>query len=155
MAQQIPVEDEALFGFPVPEEAVRALGPDLAYRRLAMVNIVFFGEPDGEWVLIDAGLPGTAGMITHSSDARFGSNRPPAAIVLTHGHIDHVGALRTLAQRWSVPIYAHPQEHPYLNGTSAYPKPDPGVGGGAMSLLARAFPRGPLDVSNWLRPLPR
>ena len=107
MAQQIPVDEEALFGFPVPEEAVRAIAPDLAYRRLAMVNVVFAGKPDGPWVLIDAGLPGTAGMIRRSADTRFGAGRAPAAIVLTHGHIDHVGALRRLAEGWDVPIYAH------------------------------------------------
>ncbi len=154
MAQQIPVENEALFGFDVPEESVREIAPDLAYRRLAMVNVVYFGRPDGDWVLIDAGLPGTAAMIANSATARFGADRPPAAIVLTHGHIDHVGALRTLAERWNVPIYAHALEQPYLNGTSAYPKPDTGVGGGAMSLLSTLFPRGPLDVGTWLRSLP-
>ena len=153
MALQIPVEDQSLFGFEVPEEAVREVAPDLAYRRLALVNVVFFGEHDAEWVLIDAGLPGTAGMIAGSAAARFGVDRPPVAIILTHGHFDHVGALRTLAERWNVPIFAHPLEHPYLNGTSAYPKPDPHVGGGAMSYLAPLFPRGPIDVSTWLRPL--
>lgn len=154
MAQQIPVEDQALFGFEVREEAVRELAPDLAYRRLAMVNVVFSGRHDGDWVLIDAGLPGTASMITHSATARFGADRPPAAIVLTHGHFDHVGTLRTLAERWNVPVYAHPEEHPYLNGSSAYPKPDPHVGGGIMSRLAPLFPRGPLDISTWLHALP-
>ena len=153
MAQQIPVKNEALFGFEVPEESVREIADDLAYRRLAMVNVIYFGRPGGQWVLIDAGLPGTAGMISSSASARFG-NRPPSAIILTHGHIDHVGALRTLAERWNVPVYAHNQEHPYLNGTSAYPKPDPAVGGGTMSLLAKLFPRGPFDFSTWLQPLP-
>jgi glyoxylase-like metal-dependent hydrolase (beta-lactamase superfamily II) len=154
MTQQIPVEDQALYGFEVPDEAVWELAPDLAYRRLAMVNVMFHGRPGGAWVLIDAGLPGTAGMIARSAEARFGAGRPPEAIVLTHGHIDHVGALRTLAEKWNVPIYAHVEELPYLNGQSAYPKPDPTVGGGAMSLLANLFPRGPLDFSAWLRPLP-
>ena len=154
MAQQIPVGNEALFGFEVPEEGGRAIAPDLAYRRLAMVNVVFSGRPDDQWVLVDAGLRGTAGMIEGSGAARFGAGRPPAAIVLTHGHIDHVGALHSLAQQWDVPIYAHVLEHPYLNGQSAYPKPDTGVGGGMMSRLAALFPRGPLDVSDWLRPLP-
>jgi glyoxylase-like metal-dependent hydrolase (beta-lactamase superfamily II) len=154
MTQQIPVEDQALYGFEVPDEAVWELTPDLAYRRLAMVNVMFHGRPGGAWVLIDAGLPGTAGMIARSAEARFGAGRPPEAIVLTHGHIDHVGALRTLAEKWNVPIYAHVEELPYLNGQSAYPKPDPTVGGGAMSLLANLFPRGPLDFSTWLRPLP-
>jgi glyoxylase-like metal-dependent hydrolase (beta-lactamase superfamily II) len=154
VTQQIPVEEEALFGFPVPEEAVREVAPDLAYRRLAIVNVMYFGRPGGDWVLIDAGLPGTARMIAHAAEVRFGADRPPRAIVLTHGHIDHVGALRTLAERWGVPIYAHRLEHPYLNGTSAYPKPDPSVGGGAMSLMARLLPRGPMDFSQWLQPLP-
>ena len=45
-------------------------------------------------------------------------------------------------------------EHPYLDGRSAYPKPDPRVGGGAMSLLASLFPRGPFDFSGRLRALP-
>jgi glyoxylase-like metal-dependent hydrolase (beta-lactamase superfamily II) len=154
MAQQVPVDDQAVFGFEVPEEAVQVIAPDLAYRRLAMVNVMFFGLPKGDWVLIDAGLPGTAGLIAHSAAARFGADRPPAAIVLTHGHIDHVGALLTLAERWNVPIYAHVLEHPYLNGNSAYPKPDTHVGGGVMSRLASLFPRGPLDVSTWLRGVP-
>lgn len=154
MAQQIPVEDQALFGFDVPEESVRALAFDLAYRRLAMVNVVFYGRPDGAWVLVDAGLPGTAGMIERAAATRFGAHRPPVAIVLTHGHIDHVGALRTLAQEWDVPIYAHPLEHPYLDGSSGYPKPDTGVGGGILSRLSMLFPHGPLTVSRWLHALP-
>ena len=142
-------------GFEIPEEAVRQIAADLAYRRLAMVNVAFYGRPGGSWVLIDAGLPATAGLISSAAAARFGQDRPPEAIILTHGHVDHVGALRTLGQRWNVPIYAHLLEHPYLNGTSAYPEPDTSVGGGVMSLMSKLFPRGPLDVSRWLQPLPQ
>ena len=42
---------------------------------------------------------------------RFG-DIPPVAIILTHGHFDHVGALRQLAERWMVNIYAHELELP-------------------------------------------
>src|ERR1700710_183150 len=76
----------------------------------------------------------------------------PSAIVLTHGHFDHVGPLETLAKEWDVPIYAHKLEHPYLNGTKSYPPPDPTVGGGLMSLLSPLYPRKPGDVSERLRP---
>ena len=78
----------------------------------------------------------------------------PAAIVMTHGHFDHVGALASLAERWDVPIYAHPLELPYLDGRSSYPRPDPSVGGGMMSAMSRFYPRGPVDVGRWLRTLP-
>lgn len=157
MAQQIPVDDEAVTGEMIPEEATHALAPALAYRRLAMVNVVFVGERltgAREWVLVDAGLPGTAGMIRRAAETRFGDSGPPAAILLTHGHFDHVGALHSLAMHWQVPIYAHKLEHPYLNGFASYPKPDPSVGGGIMSWMAPILPRGPIDVSEWLQPLP-
>jgi len=37
---------------------------------------------------------------------------------------------------------------------TAYPPPDPTVGGGMMSTLSPLYPRGPFDVRPWLRPLP-
>ncbi|HEX5633583.1 MAG TPA: MBL fold metallo-hydrolase, partial [Gemmatimonadales bacterium] len=76
------------------------------------------------------------------------------AIILTHGHFDHVGALAELADHWDVPVLAHPLEAPYLNGSAAYPPPDPTVGGGMMATLAGLYPRGPIDVGPRLRALP-
>lgn len=46
-----------------------------------------------------------------------------------------------------------PWELPYLNGTQSYP-PDAMAGGGLMSLMAPLYPRGPIDVSQWLKVLP-
>jgi glyoxylase-like metal-dependent hydrolase (beta-lactamase superfamily II) len=74
--------------------------------------------------------------------------------VLTHGHFDHVGALETLAERWDAPIFAHFLEHPYLDGRSSYPPPDPSVGGGLMARMSGLFPRGPINVSPRLQTLP-
>ncbi len=155
MAQQIPVAESAeVFGIETGD-AIHVLD-DLAYRRLAITNVVFVGElsAGSSWVLVDAGVHGTARAIMRSAEALFGEGTLPDAIILTHGHFDHVGALRALAETWNVPIYAHPLEHPYLNGTESYPPPDPSVGGGFMSELSRFYPRGPFDVSQWLTDLP-
>lgn len=156
MAQQVPVEDAAqLLGRKT--DHVTEIVPDVAYRRLGIVNVMYYGDPsaeDGGWVLIDAGVAGTARTIVRGAESRFGRAARPEAIVLTHGHFDHVGALADLAEKWNVPIYAHPLEHPYLNGSQSYPPPDPSVGGGLMSTLSRFYPRAPVDVSAWLTELP-
>jgi glyoxylase-like metal-dependent hydrolase (beta-lactamase superfamily II) len=157
MPQQIAVDDEALAPL-IPHGRAKEIAVDLAYQLVAIVNVIFFGLPEAGprgWVMIDAGLTGSAPLIRSTVKDRFGENRPPAAIILTHGHFDHVGALATLAEQWQAPIYAHPQEHPFLNGSASYPKPDATVGGGLMSLLAPFYPRGPIDVSRWLHPLPQ
>ncbi len=155
MAQQIPLDPSAHAGHLSEDHKTQEVAPDLAYKRLAIVNVMFYGTPGGgPWVLIDAGVPGSASFIISAAESRFGEKNPPRAIVLTHGHFDHVGALKTLAEHWNVPIYAHRLELPYLNGHSAYPPPDPTVGGGLMAWLSPLYPSGPIDVSQWLQPLP-
>jgi glyoxylase-like metal-dependent hydrolase (beta-lactamase superfamily II) len=140
------------------DDGTHEIAPDLAYKRLGIVNVVLYGLPgadDRGWVLIDTGSMKTDGALIGGAAAeRFGKDARPAAIILTHGHFDHVGALEVLAERWDAPVYAHPSEQPYLNGTTAYPPPDPSVGGGMLAHLSRFFPRGPAEVSGRLHTLP-
>ncbi|MCC6457875.1 MAG: MBL fold metallo-hydrolase [Caldilineaceae bacterium] len=154
--EQIPIDPEAETGTSL-EHGLHEVAPDLAYQRLTIVNVVYAGLPgagDRRWILVDAGIPDSAGAIRRAAADHFGPDARPAAIVLTHGHFDHVGALKELAEEWDTPIIAHRLEYPYLNGRSAYPPPDPTVGGGIMSALSGFYPRGPLDVSPWLHALP-
>jgi len=36
----------------------------------------------------------------------------PRAILLTHGHVDHILAVPALAAKWQIPVWIHPQDIP-------------------------------------------
>ncbi|SHJ82160.1 Glyoxylase, beta-lactamase superfamily II [Hymenobacter daecheongensis DSM 21074] len=136
---------------------LQAVAPGVWGLRNVFVNLYFVRDtssPLEPWVLVDAGLYGSAEKIKHHAEAIFGANNPPAAIVLTHGHFDHIGALKTLAEEWNVPVYAHPLEMPYLTGRSSYPPPDPTVGGGMMAAMSFLYPKKPIDLGSRVKPLP-
>ena len=84
-------------------------------QKIVFVNLYYVtgsDGPSGNWVLVDAGLYGSAGRIKKAAEERFGKGARPSAIILTHGHFDHVGALKELAAEWNVPVYAHHLEIP-------------------------------------------
>lgn len=130
--------------------------PDLHCFPIQVVNVCFYGDSryPHDWVLIDAGMPKSADDIIDAAKEIYGEDNKPRAIILTHGHFDHVGALEELLQKWDVPVYAHELEAPYLNGSADYPKPDPNVNGGAIAKMSPMFPHKGINISDHLEILP-
>ncbi len=61
----------------------------------------------GEAVVVDPGFdPGRIVDALEDWGAR------PEAILLTHAHLDHVGAVAPLVERWDLPVHLHPDDRP-------------------------------------------
>ncbi|MBS4201083.1 MBL fold metallo-hydrolase [Bacillus sp. FJAT-49732] len=74
----------------------------------------------GEVTLVDAGIPSMAkGILKFIEQLKMG---PLTKILLTHGHSDHIGAIKPILQTKKVPVYAHQIEIPYMTGELPYPK---------------------------------
>jgi glyoxylase-like metal-dependent hydrolase (beta-lactamase superfamily II) len=131
--------------------------PNIIKLRTWIVNVYFVvveNEEKTEWILVDAGLPFSAGMIKRTAQKMFGENTKPLGIILTHGHFDHIGALQSLIEEWDVPIFAHSLEIPFLTGKKDYLPPDWSVGGGMMTWISPLYPYRAIDLGNRVRPMP-
>lgn len=132
----------------------REIRKDVYYYTTQIANLVFVGTPgEMDWVMVDAGMPKHAQDIIAEAENRFGKVMP-SAIILTHGHFDHVGSIVDLINHWNVPVYAHPLEYPYLTGEMSYPEPDSSVEGGMLAKTAFIYPVKPIDIRKALLPLP-
>lgn len=127
--------------------------PDLYSYTTQIVNVCFIGGKGDEFVLVDAGMPKSAQSIISEIENRFGSNARPKAILLTHAHFDHVGALLDLLRHWDVPVYAHKTELPYLQGEKDYERPDQTVEGGMVVKMSPLFPTESINISSRVSPL--
>jgi glyoxylase-like metal-dependent hydrolase (beta-lactamase superfamily II) len=131
----------------------RVVATNIVSIPFSLVNTYMIATGGDSWVLVDAGLFYSAGKILRAADRWFRGAKP-SAILLTHGHFDHVGALKRLVEHWDVPVYAHEEELPFLTGKADYPAPDPTAGGGLMTLMSWMFPRRGIDLGNRVQPLP-
>ncbi len=129
--------------------------PDLLCHTIQIVNINLVGDPQtNDFVLVDAGMPNSANEIIEVTEKHFGTNSRPKALILTHGHFDHVGSIIELIEHWEVPVYAHELELPFLTGQMSYPEPDPTVEGGMVAKMSPMFPIEPIDLGRNIEKLP-
>ncbi len=70
-------------------------------------------ERDEKRYLVDTGTPGNLKRAREQIDSIDG-------IILTHGHYDHCGSAVEIADYFSCKIYAHRDEHPYLEGRAEF-----------------------------------
>lgn len=131
------------------------VAPGVWRMKDVFVNVfIIQNSHSSNWILVDTGLKSSALKIKKMIAQVLNVGASPMAIVMTHGHFDHRGSLKQLADEWRVPVYAHHLEMPYLTGKSSYPPPDPTVGGGGMASMAFLYPRKPINVAEHLTELP-
>jgi glyoxylase-like metal-dependent hydrolase (beta-lactamase superfamily II) len=96
----------------VKHEAPVEVAPGVYLVRGRDVNWVILREDD-ELTLIDAGYPGDADAV--ESSVRQLGHRPEdvRAILVTHAHADHIGAVNPFRDRFGTPVLLDPVEVPH------------------------------------------
>ncbi len=117
-----------------------------------IVNICMIENESKDLIMVDAGMPKDYQVLLEDINQRFNGKRP-VAIILTHGHFDHVGCLARLVEKWKIPVFSSEEEIPYLNGTKDYPKGKFSLKG-LVAMLSKTFPNHGINIKNHLYPLP-
>lgn len=83
-------------------------------------------EDAGGLLLVDAGFPSTERLLARAVRELGRGPEDVRALVLTHGHFDHIGSATRLRARLGIPVYAHPADHyiaahPYRYGRERSP----------------------------------
>ncbi|MBU5437235.1 MBL fold metallo-hydrolase [Tissierella sp. MSJ-40] len=131
--------------------------PDILVLQFTIVNVFMVNTSNNEndkWVLVDTGLENSAEFILQSAEKQFGKDSRPEAIILTHGHFDHVGSVIKLTKHWDVPVYIHELELSYITGKKDYPLADPTVDNGMVAKMSTTFPHTSIDLGNHALALP-
>lgn len=101
-------------------------------------NAYVYAPRDANAILVDAGVGAARKMI----DLVEADGLLPRALVLTHGHPDHIWTARELADRFRIPTYIHSGDLPWFT--------DPATG--THLPLVRGVGRA---IARWKRLLPR
>ncbi|MCM3739642.1 MBL fold metallo-hydrolase [Oceanobacillus luteolus] len=83
------------------------------------IHVWLVVDKDGV-TLVDAGISIMSNTIMKQIESLNAG--PLKRILLTHGHADHVGAIKKIIKKFDVPVYAHRIEIPYTEGELPYPR---------------------------------
>ncbi|MBO1512331.1 MBL fold metallo-hydrolase [Metabacillus bambusae] len=96
----------------------------MKWRQLPLgplqTNCYIYSNEEKECLVIDPG--GDANKLTNILQQQ---HLKPVAILLTHAHFDHIGAVDDIRNQWKVPVYVHKNERdwltePSLNGSQFF-----------------------------------
>ncbi|BCE07454.1 MULTISPECIES: MBL fold metallo-hydrolase [Bacillus] len=95
----------------------------MKWRRMPLgpiqTNAYILSHDDGTCLIIDPGSE--SGKL----DAYIKENGlKPLAVLLTHAHFDHIGAVDNVRKEWNIPVYVHKNEAEWLT--------DPSLNGSAL-----------------------
>ncbi|MTH54348.1 MBL fold metallo-hydrolase [Bacillus mangrovi] len=129
--------------------------PGVLVKTVQIANVFLIQDlmVKDSWFLVDAGMPGSADAIISFSEEVLPKGVIPKAIILTHGHFDHVGAIIELVQKWNIPVYAHQLEIPYLTGKKDYPEGST-LPEGIMAKLSPYYPNESINLGEHVSELP-
>lgn len=88
----------------------------LTFNPLQERTYVAWGET-GRCIVVDPGCYGP-GELRALEELFVQESLTPAAILLTHGHFDHVFGVKPLQDRYDIPVYLHPADEPVLDGSA-------------------------------------
>jgi glyoxylase-like metal-dependent hydrolase (beta-lactamase superfamily II) len=75
------------------------------------VNWVVYAGPEG-FTVIDSGFPGQRELVVSSLKTVGCRPDDVAAVLITHGHVDHLGGGAWFAEQFGTPVHAHDAEVP-------------------------------------------
>jgi glyoxylase-like metal-dependent hydrolase (beta-lactamase superfamily II) len=77
-------------------------------------------ESGGRLTVVDAGVPTSWGSFTGALDRLGRSASDVDAVVLTHGHFDHVGFAERARRELGVPVWVHEEDVPLTRNPMGY-----------------------------------
>ena len=87
---------------------IYAIAPGVWRMKDVFVNVFIIEcQEQPGWVLVDTGLKSSYAKIKNMIAEVMEPGAKPQAIILTHGHFDHRGALQQLAADWMLQPFAN------------------------------------------------